>query len=771
MDSFDDELTYIFLKVLKRIPTKDEITTYRFKFFNEQYTFIQIEQLLRVSVEYLESNYQQSIEYQRSIYEKDIHTFELKKIDPQNYKGVQITNGKTGVITSPYVNKNASTFITIMHDLNQLSTKKSNVLETFDFSGMNFFEISNHNVRVENHVQTLNTLTACFTNTYDLKYVDNLGQTYTLNIVHKMRSLRQFPYCFLQSYSITNNTNININIDKPIPIFHLLQKPDNIGEDVEYFNNKVDDFLLYSASSSDKKNNINVVCCSSYMYDKTYFEHIGHNINNGVGYNLFKIIRLNSYETIEFDIVTGTMTSLDFSEPKHELKRTLTAIMRLNDKTKLISTHTTMWAKLWSSDIKIDGKVTNNLEKTKKLENIKKNVKYSLFSIFSMIRDDVSTDFNPLKIHGVDSTGDIFWNSDLFLIPVLIILKSSFAKTLIDNRFNQLETAKALALSYGFKGAKYPHDKDVFGYKDIYWNASATIFVFNTGLVSVNSWNYFRVSQDGDWLREKGIKIFTSVADFFTSILDSEYNIPNTFSLNNEDGTNNIMSMYFAALSIKIAIESYYEVNYKIKKEWKEAYLKLIDNIEKLVVGIEINNSTYKNIIKLHSEFDGVKEHEVCEVLLLFTSYHSKLLFSLIPSIKIHDFIRSNLEYHESVVNLDLNLNKILIATLYAKRAQTYSDTQDEDLLHFDNLLTSLLNEMETPWGGCPRNEGLIFIILFGLSEFTVTGSINFDRFYTERYGVKSKTGYVLPDYIHRMIITINSTRVNTATYTINNIK
>jgi protein-glucosylgalactosylhydroxylysine glucosidase len=769
MDSFDDELTYIFLKVLKRNPTKDEITTYRFKFFNQQQTFIQIEQLLRESVEYLELNFEHSSEHQRSIYGMNIHTFEMKNIEPKNYKGVQLTNGKTGVITSPYVNKNASTFITTLHDLNQVSKHNSNVLETFDYSGLNFFETSEHNVRVENHVQTLNTYTACFTNTYDLIYVTTVGQTYTLNIEHNMRSLRQFPYCFLHSYKITNKTGVNI--EEEIPIYHLLRKPDNLREDVEYFNNKVDDELLFSASSTDINNNIQVVCCSSYIYDKTNSEHIGHNINNGIAYNLFKITRLNTSQTFEFNIFTGTMTTLDFPEPKHELKRTLTAIMRLNTTTKLITTHNTLWAKLWSSDINFEGKVTNNLEKSKKLENLRKNVKYSLFNIFSMMRDDVSSDFNPLKINGVDSTGDIFWNSDLFLIPVLIILKSSYAKTLIDNRFNQLETAKALALSYGFKGAKYPHDKDVFGYNDIYWNTSVTIYVFNTGLVSVNSWNYFRVSQDHEWLREKGIKLFTSVADFFTSILDSEYNIPNTFSLNNEDSKNNIMTMYFAALSIKIAIESYYEVNYKIKKEWKTAYLNIIKHIETLVEGIEINEGTYKNIIKLHTDFDGVKKYEVSEILLLFTSYHSKLLFSLIPSIKVNDFIRSNLDYHESIVNRDLDLNKILIATLYAKRAQTYSDTQDDDLLGFENYLSNLFNEMETPWGGCPRNEGLIFIILFGLSEFTVTGSINFDRFYTERYGVKSKTGYVLPDYIHKMIVTINSTRVDTATYTINNIK
>jgi hypothetical protein len=330
-----------------------------------------------------------------------------------------------------------------------------------------------------------------------------------------------------------------------------------------------------------------------------------------------------------------------------------------------------------------------------------------------------------------------------------------------------LETAKALAASYGFKGAKFPHDKDVFGYNDIYWNTSASIYVFNTGLVVVNSWNYFRVSQDSDWLREKGIKIFTHSADFFTSILDSDGNIPNTFSLNNVEGTNNIMSLYYAALSIKIAIESYYEVNYKIKKEWKTAYQKIITVIESRIEGTNEDNTIFMD----EEAVSSPTHSEISELLLLFTSYHSKLLFSLIPSIQVNDYVRSNINYYEIHMNDTLSINKVLFATMYAKLAQTYSDTQDNDLTEFDTRLKGLFDDMDAPWGGCASNEGLIFVLLFGLSEFIVKGSINFDRFYTERYGVKSKTGYVLPDYVHKMIVTINSTRVEQSTYNINNIK
>jgi len=137
----------------------------------------------------------------------------------------------------------------------------------------------------------------------------------------------------------------------------------------------------------------------------------------------------------------------------------------------------------------------------------------------------------------------------------------------------------------------------------------------------------------------------------------------------------------------------------------------------------------------------------------------------------VNDYVRSNIEYYESNMNETLNINKVLFATMYAKLAQTYSGTQENDLTEFDTRLTGLFDEMHAPWGGSASNEGLIFVLLFGLSEFIVTGSINFDRFYTERYGVKSKTGYVLPDYVHKMIVTINSTRVEQSTYTINNIK
>jgi len=764
MDSFDEELTFLFFKVLKRTPIQEEKTTYRAKFFDLQYTLPQIEELLYETAEYIQANTEYSTVNERATYNMNVFSFEVKNIDPLHYRGVQLTNGKTGIITSPYVNKVASSFITTNCNLDQIAKYNTNLVETFDYSGLNFFEISDHNVRIENHIQHLDAHRACFTNEYDLIYVTPEGLTCTLSVRHNMRSLRQYPYCFLNSYEIVNTSNDPEGIR--VPLYHLVRKSDNLSEDVEHFNNNMDDVLLFSSSSHDRRKDLDIVTCSSYIYDNTKCTHIGHNLNNGQAYNLFHL-DMDENQQFEFHIVTGTMTTHDFPDPKNELKRILTTIVRLNGVDKLISTHNALWTKIWTADIEFEGKLTNNIEKTGKLENLRKNVKYSLFNLFSSIRDDVSSDYNPLKIHAIDSNGDLFWNSDLFLIPVLIVLKSSYAKTLIDNRFHQLETAKALAASYGYKGAKFPHDKDVFGYNDIYWNTSASIYVFNTGLVVVNSWNYFRVSQDSDWLREKGIKIFTHSADFFTSILDSDGNIPNTFSLNNVEGTNNIMSLYYAALSIKIAIESYYEVNYKIKKEWKTAYQKIITVIESRIEGTNEDNKIFMD----EEAFSSPTSGEISELLLLFTSYHSKLLFSLIPSIQVNDYVRSNINYYEIHMNDTLSINKVLFATMYAKLAQTYSGTQDNDLTEFDTRLKGLFNDMDAPWGGCASNEGLIFVLLFGLSEFIVTGSINFDRFYTERYGVKSKTGYVLPDYVHKMKVTINSTRVEQSTYNINNIK
>ena len=121
MDSFDEELTFLFFKVLKRTPIQEEKTTYRAKFFDLQYTLSQIEELLYETAEYIQANTEYSTVNERATYNMNVFSFEVKNIDPLQYRGVQLTNGKTGIITSPDVNKVASSFITTNCNLDQIA--------------------------------------------------------------------------------------------------------------------------------------------------------------------------------------------------------------------------------------------------------------------------------------------------------------------------------------------------------------------------------------------------------------------------------------------------------------------------------------------------------------------------------------------------------------------------------------------------------------------------------------------------------------------------
>jgi hypothetical protein len=571
-----------------------------------------------------------------------------------------------------------------------------------------------------------------------------------MGVSHEMVSLQQYPYCFLNSYNFTPGTPGTPGVDT---FNHIVENLAGF-EDVKYTNNLIDGVRLFSSEGYDPKRNIHVVSMSTYSYSSGIsLVNKGYNLNNNIAYNKFEIT-FSSGGTVSEDttvyILSATMTSNDFKNPKQELARILLTIIKNTSMTEVTEEHYRRWDNIWKSDIKFDESlIPHDVDKLKLLQ---KNIRYCLYNIYSSVRDDVSVESNPLNISAIDTYGDVFWNGDLFLIPVLIILRPQCAKMLLEHRFSQLETAKSIASTYGFKGSKYPYENDVYGYNDIFWNSSSSLHVFNTSLICFNAWNYYRATRDVEWLRTKAVKILANSADFFTSLLDEEGSIQNTISMNNLKGKNNVMTIYFACTTVKIAIEAYYEISYKVKEEWYETYKTLLNKLTKIV-----DETGPETTLNLFEEFVEGTTLRIAEVLLIFTSYHSKLMHTLIPVPAMTDFIRRHIVYFESILETEneLLINKILFTSIWGQLSQiSSSGKQDEDLDKFETSLESIFVISKQPWGGTRYDAGVIFAILTGLCVFRFTGSINFRKFYVERFGLISKTGYYLPTYIEKITVT-----------------
>lgn len=636
-DSVELQIKLVFSNTLKRYPSDTELITYTNQINNGTITIDEIEVDLKSTKEYLvlTNNYHGDFTYnatsssESTVYNMTLSNYPSDANYSSNYNGVMLANGKIGLITSNKPNRTNHTFITTSFDFNKIGHYNNNVLEAYTFTNYDLFKIdwfSDSNVvKYTNLKQNLNMYNGTFTTTYDV----SLNNSNNIQVESKMCSLQQYPYCVMQTITMTNTENYDINLD----FFHHIQSKDTTIQNNTYHNNvinhsKTNNTLFFNAQGNAVHDHTNIgkICVNNcYLYDsnESIVDNYGFNMNKSNtnhAYNHLNM-KLNANSQFTFTILSCMMTEKDFEHPEIETTRILLNI--LNKTSNEISIeHNLEWSKLWRTRFVIEERDGITEQEVNDINSVRRTMYYSLYNIYSMIRDDINVEINPLNLSTLDIDGNVFWNSDLWLVPSLLFLKPKAAKTLLNYRYTQLERAKKLASAHGFKGSKFPYETDSVGYTDLYWNSISPLHIFNTALISINAWNYFRVTRDKDWLRTIGYKILKNNADFFQSkseydsVLDA-YVIKNVIAYNNTEGDNNMMTNYLAKLAIKYALEASYELNYIPDSKWSELlnmYFPINNNVSAIkqpsgadiYVNLELKNNIYTYVF-----YNGTNENSV----------------------------------------------------------------------------------------------------------------------------------------------------------------
>jgi trehalose/maltose hydrolase-like predicted phosphorylase len=353
------------------------------------------------------------------------------------------------------------------------------------------------------------------------------------------------------------------------------------------------------------------------------------------------------------------------------------------------------------------------------------------------------------------------------------------ARSLLDYRYYQLENSIKLAAAHGYKGSKYAYQNDIVGYNNVYWNTISPLQIFNTGLISISAWNYYRVTRDYDWLYKKGFEILKNNADFFASKLEAVYvkdqnnndttevnyyNMNNVYSIDGESGNNNSFTNYLAKISLQYALQAKYELNYAYDVDWNLYIDKIVLNVDSVGVGALYNIiKTNDDDINLSSQIDFL------EPLLILHPYYSKFFFTIPNSTNgspIYDVYttKNNLDlYSNTRLNSSYSqnsFNKLLIATLYARIAQQETTTSDKTLAiekFNENMLEFFENSTLQPWGSFYNSQytktyndigvSSMFIlgILTSIIGLKITGKVDSDRNYFEELGITSETAGIMP--------------------------
>jgi hypothetical protein len=234
----------------------------------------------------------------------------------------------------------------------------------------------------------------------------------------------------------------------------------------------------------------------------------------------------------------------------------------------LLSRHEAAWHGLWKSDIIVKGD-----------EQVQKAIHSDLFALLENSTVDTSWAMQGMGLSPY-YMGHVFWDSDSWDFPALVLLHPDRARSLVNFRFHTLPQAEARAAKRGYKGAMYAWESDPEKGIDV-TPASAGAFsereIHVNGDVAIAQWQYYLVTGDKEWLRAYGYPVIREVAEFWTSrsthnAQTDRYEIYHVTSPDEayDDVSNDAFTNAIAQKSLRIAVAASRVLDMVPNPKWEE---------------------------------------------------------------------------------------------------------------------------------------------------------------------------------------------------------
>ncbi|HRH48785.1 MAG TPA: glycoside hydrolase family 65 protein [Panacibacter sp.] len=510
------------------------------------------------------------------------------KIDPSNYYGITVANGMIGIVSSPEPFKVKDVVLAGAYDQYGRG-RVSNFLRSFNLLNMSL-DIDGKSMdakSVSGFQQQLDMHHASFTTMFD--YTDKASVKYTYY------SLRQLPFTVLMDVEITAKKDININGAS------VMEAPDAL-RDVQNYYNEIDrpHVVISLLTSSAKSPTGKLLMCASntFLFSEPHGQEprVIHEMwdNNR---HLMKFTRtIKAGETYRFSIAGSSITSAQHEDPLNEAER-MTIFAKLEGRERLINFHNKAWDSLWKSDIIIDGDA-----------QAQQDIHSMMYHLYSFSREGTAYSLSPMGLSGLGYNGHVFWDTDLWMFPALLVLHPEIAKSLVEYRYQRLEAARRNAFSHGYKGAMFPWESAETGVEETpVWALSGPFEHHITADVGMAAWNYYCVTQDKEWLKEKGWPLLSATADFWASRVErnspGHYDIKNVVAADEwaENIDNNAFTNASAKANLYAATEAAKLLGITANADWRN----VADNIPilKMDNGVTREHASYNG--------EGIKQGDV----------------------------------------------------------------------------------------------------------------------------------------------------------------
>ncbi|MEM6724975.1 MAG: glycoside hydrolase family 65 protein, partial [Bacteroidota bacterium] len=299
---------------------------------------------------------------------------------------------------------------------------------------------------------------------------------------------------------------------------------------------------------------------------------------------------LKKGKTYRFAVLGSACSTEQIPDPHNEAER-LTIFGKLEGIDRIEEYHNAAWDKLWESDIIIEGDLESQ-----------RAVRSMIYHLYSFTRAGQAYSLSPMGLSGLGYNGHVFWDTEIWMYPSILLLNPDMARSLLEYRFQRMEAARINAFSHGYKGVMFPWESADTGQECTpVWALTGPFQHHITGDIGWAFWKYYQLTKDEEFLETRAYPVLREVAEFWCSRVErngpGQYDIKNVIGANEyeENIDNNAYTNGMAITVLGYATEAAKALGLEPNPDWAH----VAENIPILTFedGVTRENATYNGAV------------------------------------------------------------------------------------------------------------------------------------------------------------------------------
>ncbi len=415
------------------------------------------------------------------------------------YYGITSANGVVGIISSKEPFKAKEVVLAGVYD-HYGRGRVNNFLPNINPIDVDI-HINNTRLKssnVSNYTQTLDMRTGEFVGMLEYE---------GCKVSYRYCALRHLSHAVLMEIEVTPSTDVVLLAKLFHRVPQSLHGAMMTANDLSFKLKKEPPFKTITTTALSPTENVKMASSSFFLFSpEEATTPVYHQTTDNESHNIFFTKSLQAGKTFKFQIIGSLISTAHTADPLNQAERIVT-YARFQKEGELLRKHREAWTELWKSDIVIEGDLQTQ-----------KEVRSMLYHLYSFTRAGVAHSPSPMGLSGLGYNGHVFWDTEIFMMPALMLLQPDMARSMLEYRYKLLDEARRNAASYGFAGAMFPWESASTGAEDTPATSLSGTFQHHiTADIAIGCWNFYLATQDKEWLANRGWPIIKATAEFWAS--------------------------------------------------------------------------------------------------------------------------------------------------------------------------------------------------------------------------------------------------------------